>query len=369
MVELCPELGDRVLIYKDQLYLPARGASFAVLPAEPKRLEGLDPTLAIIDEIGVVSRDAFEVMALASGKRKQSTVLGIGTPGADPDNVLADLRSHRDDGDPSFVYREHSAAGFEDTHPPDCAHCWELANPALDDFLHRDALKALLPPKTREATFRRARLCQAVTGSGDEYLSPAVWAACAEPLRSISDRAEVVIGLDGSFSNDATALIMATVEIRPRIAVLGIWEAPPGDPTYRVPILDVEQRIRDAAKRFTVRELTADPFRWARTLELLHDEGLPVTEFAQSPARMAPATGGFAEAVHNRELSHSGDRSLARHIGNCVVKDDSRGVRVSKITKDSKRKIDAAVAAIMAWSRARYWATQRPARRRVASFR
>jgi phage terminase large subunit-like protein len=73
---------------------------------------------------------------------------------------------------------------------------------------------------------------------------------------------------------------------------------------------------------------------------------------------MSPATQGFRDAVVNRQLTHSGDSRLARHIGNCVVREDSRGVRVAKQAKDSRRKIDAAVASIMAVAAA---ATLQPA--------
>src|SRR5829696_8055356 len=52
MVELHPELEARVQQYADALTVPARGSSFQVLPAVPKRLEGLDFTLAIVDEAG-----------------------------------------------------------------------------------------------------------------------------------------------------------------------------------------------------------------------------------------------------------------------------------------------------------------------------
>jgi phage terminase large subunit-like protein len=186
------------------------------LPAEPKRLEGLDPKLAILDEIGVISRDTYEVMALAQGKRETSTLLGIGTPGPDPmNNVLADMRTYAAEHpeDRSFVWREFSAAGFED-HPPDCAHCWELANPALDDFLHRDALRALLPPKTREATFRRARLCQFATDTDGAFLPVGVWDGLSTG-QPVPDGAEVVIALDGSFSDDTTALLVGTVAAEP----------------------------------------------------------------------------------------------------------------------------------------------------------
>lgn len=82
MVELHPELATRVQVYQDRVVVPARGASFQVLPAVPKRLEGLDPTLAILDEFGVISRDVYEVVSLTSGRRETSLILGIGTPPA-----------------------------------------------------------------------------------------------------------------------------------------------------------------------------------------------------------------------------------------------------------------------------------------------
>jgi phage terminase large subunit-like protein len=62
MVELHPELEAREQ-YADQLTVPARGSSFQVLPAVPKRLEGLDFTLAIVDEAGRVDQEVYEVVA------------------------------------------------------------------------------------------------------------------------------------------------------------------------------------------------------------------------------------------------------------------------------------------------------------------
>jgi len=56
MVELFDELADRVHVYKDRLVVPSRGATFACLPATPAGLEGLDYTLAVCDEIGVLTR-------------------------------------------------------------------------------------------------------------------------------------------------------------------------------------------------------------------------------------------------------------------------------------------------------------------------
>jgi phage terminase large subunit-like protein len=67
---------------------------------------------------------------------------------------------------------------------------------------------------------------------------------------------------------------------------------------------------------------------------------------------MTPATARCYEAVVNGALTHSGDTRLARHIGNAVLREDSRGARLAKERKDSPRRIDAAVAAVMAMDRA-----------------
>lgn len=285
IVELDGELTSRCQIFKERLVIPARDAQFHCLPAEPKRLEGLDYTLAILDEAGVANRDSYEVLTLAQGKRERSTLVAIGTPGPDPNNqVLADLRNYAAEhpDDKSLVWREFSAAGFED-HPVDCSHCWELANPAIDDFLHRDAMHALLPPKTREATFRRARLCQFSTDTDGAFLPAGVWDGLStdEP---IPDGTKVVVALDGSFSDDTTALLLGTVSTEPHFDVLKVWERPPGDSDYRVPVAQVEDTIWDACRRWQVVEIIADPFRWAQTLQALEAERLPVVEFPHSPS-------------------------------------------------------------------------------------
>jgi len=370
MIELDEDLSARVQVFKEKLYWPATDSYFHCLPASPASLEGLDYTLAILDEAGVASREAYEVLTLAQGKRPKSTLVAIGTPGPDPnDQVLVDLRTAAADHpeDKSLVWREFSASGFED-HPVDCEHCWSLANPALDDFLHRDALVALLPPKTREATFRRARLCQFVTELDGAFLPAGVWAdlGTGEP---VPDGADVVLAFDGSFSDDTTALLVGTVSTVPHFDKVKVWEKPSGDDTYRVPVAEVEDEIRNACRRWNVVEIVADPFRWTRTLQALEAESLPICEFPHSPARLTAATGDLYSAALNGRLSHSGDPTLAAHVGAAVIVEDARGIRLSKASRSRKaKKVDLAACLVMAHSRATWRATHRK-KKKVRSFK
>jgi phage terminase large subunit-like protein len=355
MVELDQRLADRVQVYKDRLYVPQTDSVLVPLPAEPGALQGWDPSLAIVDELHVVTDEVYEAMSAAAGKRDRSLVLAISTASGDTDGIMWRLvEQGRLVPDPAFFFREYAA-------PPSCdlddEDAWAIANPALDDFLHRDALRSNL--KTlRASSFRRFRLGQWVQDH-DAWLPAGVWAACEAPV-GLSDGDEVVIGLDGSFSQDATALVAVSVAETPHIDVVGLWEPPEGDPSYRVPVADVEEAIRQACRRYQVREIVADPYRWTRSLQALEAEGLPVSEFPQSPSRMTPATTGLYEAVVNQAVTHDGDARLARHIGNCVVRVDSRGTRLAKEHKHSLRRIDLAVAAVMAHSRATWLAGRRP---------
>ena len=84
MVELNDDLASRCQVFKEKLVIPVKDAQFHCLPAEPKRLEGLDYSLAILDEAGVVSRDSYETLTLAQGKRARSTLVVHRHAGAEP---------------------------------------------------------------------------------------------------------------------------------------------------------------------------------------------------------------------------------------------------------------------------------------------
>lgn len=208
-------------------------------------------------------------------------------------------------------------------------------------------------PQTSAAEWERYWFNRPVSLQGG-WLPQQAWDEC-EDRREIPDGARVVLALDGSFSGDSTALSIVELGDRPHLSVAGIWEKPPGDAEWRAPILEVENTIRAACRRWHVVEITADPHRWARSLEVLADEGLPVSEFPQSPSRMTPATTRFTEMIVSRQMTHDGNLTLTRHISNAVLKSDARGTRIYKETKSSPRKIDLAVASIMALERAMHY--------------
>jgi phage terminase large subunit-like protein len=98
-----------------------------------------------------------------------------------------------------------------------------VANPALGDFLYADALRSTLRT-TREADFRRYRLGQ-WTQHADAWLPREAWASCST-ARGIPDGANVVLGFDGSYSGDATAIVAVECGEVPHVDVVRLWEPP-----------------------------------------------------------------------------------------------------------------------------------------------
>lgn len=368
MVELSEPLSSRLWVYRDRITCPATDSAIVGLPAEAARIEGEDASLAIMDEIGYCRRDSYEALLHSTGKRDESSMLMIGTPSVpswrEASPMLDLVLEGRSGGSTDFALVEFTS---DITHPATCEHCWEAANPGLDDLVTRDALRSALPPRSRESEYRRARLGQWVDQDDASFLPPGLWDKLATG-DTIPAGADVIVALDGSFNADGTALLLATVSASPHFEVLGLWEPPKGDDTYRVPIVEVEDTIRSAAKRYNVVEVVADPFRWARSLQLLEADGLTVVEFNQNPRRLTPATTDLHQSALAGELSHSGDARLARHVSNATVVEDANGVRLAKEKRNSSRRIDLAACLVMAHSRATWRATRKPKRRRTASF-
>ena len=110
MVELEPRLAEQTQVFQSRLYVPHTDSTLVVLPAEPGALQGWNPSLAIVDELHVVTRQVWDAVSLAAGKRDRSLTLAISTPVPAREGVMWDLVEYgRRGDDPSFVYVEYAA--------------------------------------------------------------------------------------------------------------------------------------------------------------------------------------------------------------------------------------------------------------------
>lgn len=358
MVELDSEMSEHLKLYRDAIEFSDKGSIYKVLSAEAFTKEGLNPHLVLFDEVHAQpNRELWDVMALAMGNRVEPLLLGITTAGVRTDSSGRDSLCYGlYQYGKRVVSKEIDAESFFmawwEPKDPEADHrleeTWAEGNPGLGDIVAVEDFRDSVT-QTPEAEFRTKR-CNQWVSTATSWFPAGAWAACSTG-EHIPVGAEVKLGFDGSFSNDSTGILACTPD--GHLDVVDCWERPPNaGQEWRVPIQQVEDTIRQACRKWQVTEIACDPFRWARTMQVLEDEGLPIVEFPQSPQRMVPATQRFYEAVLNKTLTHSGDPRLARHIDNCVIKTDQRGSRIAKDSANSARKIDLAVCAVMAFDRA-----------------
>lgn len=369
MIELNPELMARAHLFRDRIYIPQTDSTLLPLPAEPDALQGYDPTLLIVDELHVVTEEVWESCTTAAGKRPQSLTLAISTPASDRDSVMWRLVEHGREGlDPAFFFREWGA-------PPGCdpadRDMWRIANPALSDehpFLAEDAIEAVRKT-VRVSTFKQLRLGMWVQGES-AWIPHEDWAGCADPTRIVADKERIVLAFDGSASGDSTALVGCTLD--GHIFPIEVWEHPQDNARWRVPREEVHRTVHATFDKYDVVEMACDPWGWRTDIEqwaAKHGEKVVIEWNTAAGQRMAPATDRMFAACKERRLSHDGDSRLASHVAHCVAKPTPLGDLVSKDKKGSPRKIDAAVAAIVAYDRAMWHSTQPVKKtRRVAAF-
>lgn len=360
-VEAEPELSSVLKVYRDAIEYPKQNAIYRVLSAEAYSKHGLNPSLVIFDELHVQPDDElWRVMTSGSGTRTQPLVLAITTAGVKvdargQDSLCYQMYRHGLDlergrartPDPTFYFRWFQAPEGCDYRDPGA---WALANPALGDFFHAEDLEVSVRSDP-ENTFRTLHLNQFVSATS-AWLPYGTWEGVADGSRAVASDEPVVLGFDGAWAGDSTALVGATIGDRPHLFVIDCWESD-GTPDWRVDTAAVELRIREAMKTYRVREVACDPYRWQDVLQRLDGDGLPIVEFpTNSLARMVPACQEFYSAVVEKRVTHDGDPRLARHVGNAVTKSDARGTRIVKESKTSARKIDLAVASVIAHNRA-----------------
>jgi phage terminase large subunit-like protein len=360
------------------------GSILQAIPAEGDSSHGKTPNLIICDELHVwKNRKLWR--ALKSGLFKvPNTLLVIITTAGRGTETLA----HEE-----YAYAKRVASGelvnpaylpiiFE---PPEKFNwrdekLWHALNPGMTQGfpdligMRQAALEAAEKPSDRD-DFLQYNLCQWLDHSESPFCDLAVWDEGARPvdLEALKDQ-PCWLGVDLSSTEDLTVIVAAWrdgdgYQIHP-------WYFCPADNLRRradrdsVPyplwaeqdfieptpgnVVDfrrVEQKIRELCAEYNVSEIAFDPHLGRVMMANLNDEGLPVVEHRQGWISMSPAIKEFERAIIGRTLSHAGHPVLRWNVGNIAVEIDKAGNK-SFHKGRSKDRIDGAVAAAMAISRA-----------------
>lgn len=369
MIDLDPVLSSMLKTYRDVIENPTTGTIYKALSAEAFTKEGLNPSRVLFDELHAQpNRELWDVMSLATGARPDPMLIAITTAGQRMDRmgkqtICYELYQYGvrvaagEVHDPSFFFAwwepRDPAADWRDP------KVWAEANPGFGDLVRIDDFESAART-TPEPEFRTKRLNQWVNTYSSWLPSGVLEKRRVKDPIPEGDR--VVLVFDGSYNGDSTAILAVSVTEKPRVQGVALWERTPNDPPdWTVPVQVVEDEIRAACRRWDVVEIACDTARWARSFQILANEGLPVVEFPQSPQRMTPATAQTFEAIMNGQLEYVADglgAALERHVQNAQLRVTSRGSQLSKESSHSGRKIDLAVCMVMGVARAAWWAGQ-----------
>ncbi|MFE5621732.1 terminase large subunit domain-containing protein [Streptomyces virginiae] len=355
MVNASPKLSAVCEVQRDVIRY--KDSTYRVVSADAGRQQGLNPSAVSLDEYAFSKNaDLFDALTLGSAARNQPMTWVVSTAGPDPDGPFAALCETGERvmsgelNDPTLFYRSWGPR-LGDTVDHLDPEVWKACNPSYE-ILNEDDFRAASQRST-EASFRIYRLSQFVRGAST-WLPHGLWDSLARE-DTLEPGQGVVLGFDGSWKGDSTALVACRIEDL-RVFVIGHWEAPADDAHWRVPMAEVRDALHEALSTYRVMNLVADPYRWEETLDNLEADGYPVESFpTNSLKRMIPATQSVYDACRDGRLTHDGNPALARHIGNAVIREDKNGARVTKEYAASRRKIDLAIAMILAVHGAVMW--------------
>lgn len=360
MVLSSPELKSACTVLKNEIRCNHNGGVYKTVSADAGLSHGLNPSTVIFDEYHVFKNDdLFVALNTGSGMRNEPLTLVISTAGWDLDGPFGRLyqRGRRiesgEEVDPSFGFAWWGPKEGEKFDPSDPA-VWERFNPAYS-ILNHDEFAAAYRTMP-ESEFIRYRL-NGWTATQESWFPTGAWDSRVNTADPIGPEDDVVLGFDGSWRGDSTALVAIRVEDL-HVELVDFWENVGEDQHWRVPVDEVTESIREACRKYKVLEVVADPSRWEAPLLDLSESGLPIVEFPNTVSRMVPATQSFYESVMDGGLTHDGNPAMARHVANCTLKMDSRGARITKGYKSSAKHIDIAVAAVMAHHRAKLYRDQ-----------
>lgn len=220
--------------------------------------------------------------------------------------------------------------------------------------------------RKKEADSRRYFL-NARTSTADAWLKFEEWeAARAKVPTSIADGEVVTLGFDGSVREDSTALVVCRVSdgylelvsVGDRVAC---WEKPEGArKDWQVDREEVSSTVDMAMQRWKVVGFYCDPAhwqdyvdRWTRAygsrMRVKASAARPLEWWTNRPKAMVAALERFHEAVTGGQLTHDGGSTLTRHVLNARRRIGQAGLTISKEHPGSDRKIDAAMAATLAY--------------------
>jgi phage terminase large subunit-like protein len=361
-VRRTPQLERHVLVQRGYRQIGSRHDSgrVRVLAADVDTADGVIPTLALVDELHRhrsaalygIFRDGLgprggQLVTISTAGDSETSPLGVMRADA---RRLADIATHdrhvrAASADGAYVMHEWALAEGDDV---DDMQVVKLANPAPWQTLAALARRHDSPSML---SAQWARFACGIWMAGEAWwLAAEAWRA-GEVAETLAPGDRITLGFDGSRRFDATALVACRLEDG-LIEPLAVWEAPAtGGEEWEVPAGEVDAALARAFETYDVVRGYFDPPLWQSQIDAwARDFGEHlVVRYPTNRGRMMSAVERFRTDVAAATLTHTGDEVLTRHVLNAQVREVRGGYWLTKERASSPNRIDAAVAAVLAY--------------------
>jgi hypothetical protein len=350
-------------IGKEIIY--TRRGMLEAVTSSPKAIEGKRTTFALKNEThhwvenneGIRMAEVIERNnTKARGGMARSLAISNGhNPGEGSDAELdfeAFQASQTGRGGRDFLYDSLEAPDGIDITDPDQVRAGLIAARGDSTWLDLEThVATILDPKSREGLSRRFYFNQIVAGE-DVWLKRADWDALAAP-REVPDGTPIVLGFDGSDSDDWTALRAETedgYQFTPRFreGPLMIWD--PQQHGGYVPRGQVNAAVAELHSRYKVVRQYNDPPFWQSEIDewaARFGDKVVVRWATFRTRQMAEALERFRTDVYTVKFHHDGCLITSKHVANAHSDPRPQGLLIRKDKPVSKNKIDAVMSSAL----------------------
>jgi hypothetical protein len=204
-----------------------------------------------------------------------------------------------------------------------------------------------------------------IVSTGDSLITFAQWDGILKPgcwgdKRDLKPGDAIVLGFDGSKTDDATALVAIRI-IDNLIVPIAIWQNPDPSVKWHVPEHEVDSEVHLAFRDYKVQAFYADMAYWESYVDGWSDtyrEQLLIKASSRSTvgfdmrsnkAKIAQTTEAFVGSIADGRLQQNGDKLMRVHVLNTKRRTNTYGLWFGKESSESPRKIDGFAAGFLAY--------------------
>lgn len=386
VIKKSPRLSKKCKIYRNSITAPDHlggTKTYQILSKEAGSEDGINPQLAIIDELHVhKSSEVIEMVEKSMGARKQPLSFIITTAGSDMYGIGYQRHEYAIDVVKGTIKDENLlvciyAADKEDD--PFSEETWKKANPNYGVSVYkksyeREANKAKGSSASLNS-FKRYYL-NIWTQSADGWISDVVWQESSKtdkiPYKLLESK-PCYGGLDLSSRSDITAFTLMWC-IDDKYYSLNWFWLPEDKGTMSADTKNIQYRdwvnngyitetagnvvdydwiihtLGELKEKYDIRSIAYDNWNSHHIAPKLYDMGFDLVEFRQGYKSMNAPTKELEKAVLSKKFEHFGNPVLRWMVGNAEIQSDpAENIKVIKDRLRPEKKVDGVISNIMAF--------------------